>query len=473
MSVRPSSASDEALIVDFAPHAVHYAGSWGERWFVSLLQYPLLLTLDAAGAIVGRVAIPDVERVVGGKVALRRSTPRVARANIARGEHVASVLVAHDLATGAEISREEAEVKARVDELGSSSDKLANFVDRDGGDLVWSAPGGSPQRFRIRENDRGGPRARYDWTDAHRQANAYVLAALSRFLLIPTDYRPEGELVARTVVPEIGELPLEPGTVFHASPERVLVEHATRGRLWIDRAASGLTKGDAVEIGGYRFVDRVTVATVLVREGRELFRGEPAGAVLPTANELVVFGDPAGEPAPEERPVSKTFVKMARVLAKLGFIDRGWLNRISELAEELDAEAPGLWTASEILETVYEEESGAAHGVVHHDHRFGNETDDVVAELTATLGDEPVTFAQVGTRELALQIEVGGHAHWVSFDRGGIDAVARFINLHLDKAGVRRRIFALTTRSDRSCHVVCTTADAEAMKRAGVGLKKP
>ncbi len=414
-----------------------------------------------------------MERVLGGKVALRRSAPRVARANVARGDFVANVQVAHDLVTGAEISRDEAEVKALVDELASSNERLASFVDRDGGGLVWSAPGGTPRRFAVRENDRGGPRARHDWTDEHRQANAYVLAALTRFALLPAGYLPEGELVARTVVPDLGELPLEPGTVFHVSPERVLVEHATRGRLWIDSAASGLTKGDAVEIGGYRFVDGVTVATVLVREGRELFRCEPAGAVQPVANELVVFADPAGEPVPEEHPVSKAFVKMLRVLAKLHFIDRGWLSDISELAGELDAEEPGLWTASEILETVYEEESGATHGVVHHDHRFGNETDDVVAELTATLGAEAVTFAQVGTRDLALQIEVGGRAHWVSFDRGGIDAIARFINVHLDEAGARRRIFALTTRSDRSCHVVCTPADAETMRRAGVGLKKP
>ena len=467
------TASDEPLIVDFAPHTVHYAGSWGALWFVSLLHYPLLLTLDASGAIVGRVAVPDVDRVVGGKVALRSSTPRVARANVARGSHEPVVQVAHELATGAEISRDEAEVKALVDGLASGNEALANFIDRDGGDLVWSPPGGTPKRFRIRENDRGGPRARYDWTDAHRQASAYVLAAPSRFLLVPSHYRPEGELVARTVVPDLGELPLEPATVFHVSPERVLVEHAARGRLWIDCPASGLTKGDAVEIGGYRFVDRVTVATVLVREGRELLRGELAGAVQPTANELSVIGDPVGEPAPEaERQVSKAFLKMARVLAKLGFMDGGWLRRISELADE-DAEEPGPWTASEILATVYEEESGAAHGVVHHDHRFGNETDDVVAELTAILGDEPATFAQVGRRELALQIEVGGRAHWVPFDRGGIDAVARFINHHLEQAGARRRIFALTTRSDRSCHVVCAPADAQTMKRAGVGLKKP
>jgi hypothetical protein len=304
LSARTSSASPEPLIVDFAPHAVHYAGSWGERWFVSLLQYPLLLTLDAAGAIVGRVAIPDVDRVVGGKVALRSSSPRVARANVGRGPQEPVVQVAHDLATGAELSRDGVAVKALLDGLASSYEELASFVDQDGGDLVWSSSGGTPTRVRLRENDRGGPRARYDWTDAHRQAKAYVLAARSRFLLIPAHYRAEGQLVARAVVPDLGELPLEPATVFHVGADRVLVEHETRGRLWIALPASGLTKGDAVEIGGYRFVDGVTVATVLAREGSELFRAEPAGAVPPTANELVVIGDPADEP-PARQPTRK------------------------------------------------------------------------------------------------------------------------------------------------------------------------
>ena len=74
----------DAVLFDFAPHAVEHVGSFGERWFVSLVEHPLLLALDGAGKVVGRFAIPDVETVVGGKIAVRRRVPRARPANVQR-----------------------------------------------------------------------------------------------------------------------------------------------------------------------------------------------------------------------------------------------------------------------------------------------------------------------------------------------------------------------------------------------------
>lgn len=125
-------------------------------------------------------------------------------------------------------------------------------------------------------------------------------------------------------------------------------------------------------------------------------------------------------------------------------------------------------TVADVLLGVYADASGAARGVVHHDVRFGNETDDVVAELTATMGDEPIAFRQIGTHADALQIEANGRVHRVSFDRGGLDAVAHWINAQLEGAGARRRIFTVDTLADHCCYVVCTPQTLEAMKARGL-----
>lgn len=54
---------------------------------------------------------------------------------------------------------------------------------------------------------------------------------------------------ARVVPIEIPSFALEKANVFFVGGDRVLVDHATRGRFWFPVHDCGLTKGDAVEIG--------------------------------------------------------------------------------------------------------------------------------------------------------------------------------------------------------------------------------
>lgn len=97
-----------------------------------------------------------------------------------------------------------------------------------------------------------------------------------------------------------------------------------------------------------------------------------------------------------------------------------------------------------------------------------------MAELSATLAGEPIAFRQIGKTCDALHIAVENRSHWVSFDRGGLDAVARWMNVQLTEAGAGRRIFTLETLGDEHCYIVCSPDDAEAMKRAGVaGIGNP
>src|SRR5262249_32810308 len=140
---------------------------------------------------------------------------------------------------------------------------------------------------------------------------------------------------------------------------------------------------------------------------------------------------------------------------------------LDELFEDVlgeDYEA-GATTAADILSAVHENGTGIARGVVVHDHRFGNETDDVVAELTATLGDEPISFAQVGKREDALQIRAGDAVQWVSFVPDGLTGTVAWLNRRLEEAGAHRRIFELDTEADYHCYLVCSPIVVASMKR--------
>lgn len=162
---------------------------------------------------------------------------------------------------------------------------------------------------------------------------------------------------------------------------------------------------------------------------------------------------------------------LVEVLVEQGLIDALSPEQLEELVEDTfngDVEELEDWAAAAILQTVYAERSGAERGVVHHDHRFGSETSDVVAELSATLGGEPVAFKQIGVRDDALHIQIGEKDWWVTFAPGGLDAIAHWMNFRLGEAGARRRIFSVQTDGDSHCYVVAAPEDVASMKKRGV-----
>ena len=101
-----------------------------------------------------------------------------------------------------------------------------------------------------------------------------------------------------------------------------------------------------------------------------------------------------------------------------------------------------------------EPRGGLRFGFLSHDWRFGQETDDVVAELARCLEGEPLTFEKAWVEQVDLE-------------EGGLDAVAAFINDKLAAASARRRIFSLETDGDWHAYIVRTPREMKAMVARG------
>jgi len=337
--------------------------------------------------------------------------------------------------------------------------------------FAWTSDiGRPPVLVALADNERGGSSRRYDW-DSWYPGGAdddFVIAAMTRVLRIPLALTTYDVLRADVAMPSVGDLPREKATVFFVGESRLLVEHRSRGRFWFDVGGTGLVKGDPVEIGGVTLVDQTsTIATMLMRDGKVLCERKAEASTGPL---LVAERIEAKPRKRDEAQPTKAFLAIVDVLVEHGLIP---LLSADELADfyadyfpddyEVDAT-----TAAAILSSLNENGSGVARGVVVHDYRFLGETDDVVAEFVATMGEEPITFARVGTREGALQIRSGDKVQWVGFDRRGLDEIAAWLNRRLEAAGARRRIFALETGSEEHCYVVRAPEQIEAMKLRGV-----
>lgn len=372
------------------------------------------------------------------------------------------------------------------DTVSSLVDPLDGFaLEAHDAGFACSTPGGMawtsdlrrpPVQLRLRDNDRGGSQRRRDWHAKHLEHQEIILLGRRRLLRLPLSFAPSDSLSVRSVPIDVGEPPLERGTVFFAGESRVLVEHATRGRFWFDVSNTGLAKGDPVEIGGFVVQGDTTVATVATTllHGGNLVRVD-VGDPIALAGEIDIGERTQAKPKRKPKP-SKALLSVIDVLATHGFMDALSPDELEELLEDVlgaDYEV-GPRTVADVLSSVHEDGSGVARGVVVHDHRFGNETDDVVAEFAATLHDEPIAFAQVGVRDDALQIRAGDEVAWVPFVPGGLDAIARWLNARLEAAGAKRRIFSLQTDSDFYSYIVCPPETIDAMKRRRVrGVSRP
>ena len=69
-----------------------------------------------------------------------------------------------------------------------------------------------PSRIVLHDNGRGGPHRRYDWESPRLEHDELVMIAPSRVRQVSRSrQRPAERLVARVVVPAVGEMPLERG----------------------------------------------------------------------------------------------------------------------------------------------------------------------------------------------------------------------------------------------------------------------
>ncbi|MFO0668692.1 MAG: hypothetical protein U0235_03545 [Polyangiaceae bacterium] len=213
------------VFVDFGAHRVRLVGTHGDHVFVALEHYPLVMELDADGAVVRKLEVPHATHVVHGTTIVAFSGPLDGGAN-----------------------RQTPKDFVRPERLAFDF---------------------SGARVPVPTSVPDAPHACWIESDGHR------LLSLRSILDLPKEtYR------ARVVPIELPSFPLEKATVFFVGDDRVLIEHETRGRFWFPFPKSGLAKGDTVEIG-----DFFGSANRLVAQGKTVVVSTPS---TPIAREIEV-----------------------------------------------------------------------------------------------------------------------------------------------------------------------------------------
>jgi cold shock CspA family protein len=130
-----------------------------------------------------------------------------------------------------------------------------------------------------------------------------------------------------------------------------------------------------------------------------------------------------------------------------------------------------------ILDGYYANEDRAiADGYLRHDHRFGQETDDVLAELAARVPgarlprqlrwDAEHTTPERGHRETvaALHVELPDGGEY-ALDVRSLDDIVRFVNGILAAAGDARRFYALETDGDWHAYLALSSERAQRLAK--------
>jgi hypothetical protein len=338
--------------------------------------------------------------------------------------------------------------------------------------FAWSATAGEEVgRLQLLQLDN-------EWDQLRVTGDMATLCNASRYLRFPLGHGAEqpGPVEADLAAPRAADEQLEPAEVVFAGPSLVVVQHPDRGRFTLKIAETGLERGAAVQLGGF-VAGPGEAATVLEYENPagEVIRATtgPASDIQPTASGTVVIGQPRQPRQPRAPGVPAAIEQLAATLAAFELIPAISRARLARVSRRLfpAGEVAGCAAAC-LLQELNQDDGGLSRGFIAHDWRFGQETDDVVAELARCLPDEPVTFSQTGSEPDALRIRVsrGGEATetWVDLEDGGLDAVVDFLNGQLARAGARRRIFALETDGDWHAYIVRTPEEIAQMKERGL-----
>lgn len=370
------------VFVDFGPHRMRHVGTHGDHVFVALEHYPLVMELDTEGLVVRKVPVPYVTHVVNGTTILAFSGPLDGGAN----QQTPKDFV-HPERVAFDVSGTRVPVPTGVP---------------DAPDASW-------------------------WIESE----GHRLLSLRSIIDLPKKtYR------ARVVPIEIPSFPLEKASVFFVGEDRVLVDHPTRGRFWFSFPNSGLTKGDAVEIG-----DFFDTANTLVAQGKTIHVSTP---ITPTAKEIEVQ---IVEP-PEQISV-RALEKLAAHFAALGFFDKPSRAKLEELRDDasLVADEDPFVVTLTLLTTF----GSPKTGILSQDHHF--ESSEVTRDLAEALRAEGIALPDL--REESL------------------DDFMKRVNLRLEEAGATRRVFAVDTKGDDYLYVICTPSaadDARTLGRISIAL---
>ena len=146
---------------------------------------------------------------------------------------------------------------------------------------------------------------------------------------------------------------------------------------------------------------------------------------------------------------------------------RKLVHRVFPEDGELDDSA-----TARLLQHLHGETGGLSRGFLCHDWRFGQETDDVIAEFAACLAGAPFQFTQLGQKpdELHVRTSIRGKDTdtWVDLSESGLQAVAAFVNQQLEAADSEVRVHTLTTDGDWHAYLIRPTAEVSRLESAGL-----
>jgi hypothetical protein len=127
-----------------------------------------------------------------------------------------------------------------------------------------------------------------------------------------------------------------------------------------------------------------------------------------------------------------------------------------------------------VLLAVHQPLAARERGFVHYDHRWGNDTDDLIGDLAAIVGC-PESFTQQKMTRDEISFEVRSPNRGIVADRvdafdGDLGVVADRMNRWVSELGAERRIFTLETGMDRWAFLGRTPRELEVMGEQGLPL---
>ncbi len=141
--------------------------------------------------------------------------------------------------------------------------------------------------------------------------------------------------------------------------------------------------------------------------------------------------------------------------------------------DDADEEDFGAGDLLDVLAAYYDEGAKGAARAQHdkwlaHDWRFGQETDDVVAEIAALVGEPLLVQVSNAGSTLTLR-ERSGATHAIDFSAKSMTSLATIVSLWnelLARAGDRRRFYSLDTGGDWFAFYLLEPERAERLRRS-------
>lgn len=125
-----------------------------------------------------------------------------------------------------------------------------------------------------------------------------------------------------------------------------------------------------------------------------------------------------------------------------------------------------------LLCEVFGPTGGTAHGFLFHDWRFGQETDDVIAEFVACL-PEPLDLTQLDVMSDILRVRFEGEEESIDVHTENLNAVASYLNGKLEDKGRPERVHGIETDGDFFAFLVRRPEALPALEELGLAFYDP